>query len=183
MPLSDLQIRKLTAAFEAFDVNENGLAERADHLAIIDRACAVRGYAAGTPQHAELHAKLWPIWDMLERYADTDADKAVNLESWLKYFEVVIHGPADGMTAAVTAGVGNIVDMVDLDGDGRLDLGEYRALLRVYGIDEGHATGTFPRLDLDGDGFISRVELLELVRQWFTSSDPTAPGNQLWGPI
>ena len=183
MPLSEIQIRKLTNLFNAFDVNKDGLAERADHLAIVDRACSIRGFAPGTPSHGELHAKLLPIWEMLERHADTDGDRAVDLKSWLKYFDAVIDGPPEGMTGAIAAGVGNVLDMVDLDGDGRLNLSEYRALLRVYGINEEHAAQTFPRLDLDKDGFISRDEMLELFRQWFTSSDPAAPGNQLWGPV
>jgi Ca2+-binding EF-hand superfamily protein len=39
----------------------------------------------------------------------------------------------------------------------------------------------FQRLDLDGDGYISGDELVELFRQFVLSDDPDAPGNLWYG--
>jgi Ca2+-binding EF-hand superfamily protein len=39
----------------------------------------------------------------------------------------------------------------------------------------------FDKIDLNGDGYVSRSELVDLVGQFYLSSDPTAPGNLLFG--
>jgi EF hand len=182
MALTQLQERKLTNFFRICDTDKDGLVRRDDHLAIVERACTVRGYKCGTDAYVTFHTKLWRIWERLARFADTDDDQAVTLEEWLRYFDGVING-APEVTAVIAAGVGYMLEMVDLDGDERLNPSEYRALLWVYRIDQQLAEQNFRRLDLNGDGFITKTELLQLFQEWFLGSDPNAPGNHLWGPI
>ncbi|WP_327406927.1 hypothetical protein OG194_47340 [Streptomyces sp. NBC_01288] len=41
----------------------------------------------------------------------------------------------------------------------------------------------FDRLDQDADGYLSRPEFATLWTQFWTSDDPTEPGNLMCGPI
>jgi Ca2+-binding EF-hand superfamily protein len=41
----------------------------------------------------------------------------------------------------------------------------------------------FAKLDLDGDGHISRDEFAELYVDYFTTEDPEAPARYFWGPM
>jgi Ca2+-binding EF-hand superfamily protein len=76
---------------------------------------------------------------------------------------------------------GLIFDTFDLDGDQRVSLEEWREFFRCYSIDPAEADKCFHRYDLNGDGHVSRPELADLVRQFYLSSDPDAPGNYLFG--
>jgi len=50
-------------------------------------------------------------------------------------------------------------------------------------IDAAAADEAFERLDLDGDGVISKDEFARLYLEFFTSEDPEAPGSWFWGPV
>lgn len=50
-------------------------------------------------------------------------------------------------------------------------------------IDYPDIPSNFARLDLDSDGYISKSELMELMDQWYSSTDPADPGNYLAGPL
>lgn len=47
----------------------------------------------------------------------------------------------------------------------------------------GAADIAFPRWDRDANGYVSKEEMAEVVREFFHSSDPDAPGNLLFGPL
>lgn len=46
------------------------------------------------------------------------------------------------------------------------------------GVDE-----VFPRLDLDGDGYLSRAEFGELWADFWRGDDPASPGQWVFGPF
>jgi hypothetical protein len=54
-------------------------------------------------------------------------------------------------------------------------------VLAAFGVSEPDARYTFGRIDADGDGEITLDEWLEALHQFWTSTDPDAPGNTLFG--
>ena len=72
---------------------------------------------------------------------------------------------------------------MDADGDGQITAAENRGWFEVFGLDVAGAPAVFAACDLNGDGFISRDEWLQLVEQFFYSDDPKAPGNTLFGVL
>ncbi len=50
-------------------------------------------------------------------------------------------------------------------------------------IMNGIGETTFPRLDSDGDGYVSRDETMANLREFFYSDDPDAAGNLFFGPL
>jgi Ca2+-binding EF-hand superfamily protein len=73
--------------------------------------------------------------------------------------------------------------MVDIDGNGRISPQEYALFLKAYNVDERLFDDIFRHLDLNGDGYLSRDEIFKLVREFYLSDDPQAPGNWLVGPF
>jgi Ca2+-binding EF-hand superfamily protein len=56
-------------------------------------------------------------------------------------------------------------------------------MMAAFGTPSEDVEAAFDRLDLDQDGNISVTELVEAARQYYTSTDPDAAGNWLFGPI
>ncbi len=61
-------------------------------------------------------------------------------------------------------------------------LEEYKTIFQIWRLPEDLAVEIFPKLDLNGDGGITKDELVELVQQFHGSDDPDAPGNLFFGP-
>jgi Ca2+-binding EF-hand superfamily protein len=77
-----------------------------------------------------------------------------------------------------------LLDIVDGDGDGRIDVDEEirwtGALMR---LSEPEARRAFAGVDEDGDGYIANDELLEAIRGYYFDEDPDGPGGWLLGDL
>ena len=69
----------------------------------------------------------------------------------------------------------------DTGGDGALDATEFARVMAAFGVSQDDADYTFGNIDADGNGQITPDEWLEALRQFWTSADPDAPGNTLFG--
>lgn len=183
MTLHNLQIKKFTLMFNNFDYNKDGFVERADHNAVVDRACTLRGLTAGTAEYEELHGRLSGIWDMFEQNVDSDGDGKVTLDEWLAFYELMIQAPEDQFMGVIVGGVSSMIDMADADGDGALSAEEYKLYLDIFGADSSQSDSYFAKLDEDGDGKINRDEMLKHLQDWYRSTDISVAGNYLAGPI
>jgi Ca2+-binding EF-hand superfamily protein len=176
--LSELQTRKLTRMFNAFDSDHSGYLEFADFEAQFNNLAHMRDIATDSPEYAELQSSYDAAWNAISRFADTNSDGRVTLAEWLTYGSSVVASPD-----TFEHGVGSIAKLsaklLDSDGDGAISREEFTTFRSV--LDAGRAT-IFEQFDLDGDGYISSDELLELFRQFFMSDDPAAPGNTWYGP-
>jgi hypothetical protein len=59
---------------------------------------------------------------------------------------------------------------------------EWAGLLSVYNVSPVYAPLVFPKLDANQDGFLSKEEVLQLIRDFFYSNEPEAPANDMFGP-
>ena len=74
-----------------------------------------------------------------------------------------------------------VIDAVDDDGDGALTLNNWRSFYTAFQITDTSPDEVFKRLDLNGDGKLTRDEALTTVRHFFYSEDQAAPGNWFLG--
>jgi Ca2+-binding EF-hand superfamily protein len=177
--LSDLQKRKHTHQFHVMDEDGNGHLEWGDYERIASKIAGIRGYAAGSPEFAALVGQYRFAWDQSAPFQD---ETGFSLDRWLEYQVALLNSP-DVYDVIVRDTAEMIFDTFDLDGDKRVSPEEWRGFFRCYGIDEKHTDTCFPKFDRNGDGYVTRDELIALVREFFLSSDPDAPGNLLFGPL
>jgi Ca2+-binding EF-hand superfamily protein len=60
---------------------------------------------------------------------------------------------------------------------------EYKNYLLTIQVTEAEAADAFRRLDLDRDGYLSREEIFQNMKEYYFTDDPNAPGNWFFGPF
>jgi Ca2+-binding EF-hand superfamily protein len=180
--LTSLQDLKLNRAFAHLDVDGDGQVEREDVLALGARLLIGFGEAPTSTKGRDLLATLEGMWDSLLDELDVGREGRLTTDDFRDGMAgAFVHGGdyAPVLGAALDA----IARLCDTDDDGRIGLDELRTLHDAFGLDEGAAIVAMARLDLDGSGRITTAELAEAAREFYTSDDPEALGNWLFGSL
>lgn len=180
--LSDLQTKKLARYFQVYDVDDNGRIGAADFERVVENVRVLRGEDDRSSAYNALREAYMGRWQALRSSADVDGDGGVDLAEWLAYWQLAL-GDDARYEAEVVAITDRLFTVFDLDEDDRIGLGEFTDFYGVFGLGGRLAATVFDTLDSDGDGVITREELLEISRQFYRSDDVTAAGNVLFGPF
>lgn len=176
--LSDLQRKKLPNLFHLHDTDRDGALRRDDYVQFPRDLARARGLEIGSPEERELSARFLAGWESL---SDFTVGGGVTVDGWLAYWERVL--ATDGMYEQFAGSMGEYIFlMLDGDGDGVVGRDEFLHFYRAYDMDDAEAGRTFDRLDLNGSGSLTQDEIGVLLRQYFLSDDPDAPGNVFFGP-
>ena len=111
---------------------------------------------------------------------DLDQDGTISRDEYRVAVERNIRGN-EGVEAVAVPFWEAILDLADEDGSGGLQSEEFVKVLAAFGVSRQDAELTFANIDADGNGSITPDEWLEALRQFWTSTDPAAPGNTLFG--
>lgn len=180
--LTDLQRRKLTRYFRVYDIDDDGRIGLADFERVVENVRILHGLPSGSPAHRALRDAYLRRWEALRLSADTDGDGGVDLDEWLASWDGVLRSD-DRYEVEVATVVRRLLELFDTDEDGVLGPREFADFFGIYGLSTDLAHSTFARLDADGDGMITRAELLEISHEFYRGNDPDAPGNHLYGPL
>lgn len=180
--LSDLQTKKLTRYFEVYDVDDDGQIAATDFERIIENVRVLHGEGEGSRGYGALRQAYVDLWNRLRAGADGDRDGGVDVDEWLAYWQLALEDD-HRYEAEVEAITERLFTVFDLDGDDSIGVAEFSDFYGVFGLAVSLAETVFVELDADGDGVISRSELLEISRQFYRSDDVEAAGNFLFGPF
>lgn len=183
MALHELQVKKLSQMFRNFDRDADGFVAMADHEAIALQAIALRKLEPTSSVAEQILAGARAIGRSFEERVDTDGDGRVSLDEWLTYYEAVLAGPDDIYRATILGTTEMVLNLCDTDGDGALSNEELNLFLSVFRIQHPDPKGLFARLDSDGDGEISKGELMKHLDDWHRSTEVGAAANDLAGPV
>lgn len=179
--LTDLQKQKLTRYFRVYDVDDDGRIARPDFDRVVENVRALYGADDRSALHRDLEHGYLLRWEALAASADTDHDGGVDLDEWLGYWEEVL-SDQDRYEREVGMVAERLFEIFDTDEDGVLGPDEFCNFYGVYGLKSALARQVFLELDEDGDGTVTRDELVVMAHQFYQSNDPNAPGNRLFGP-
>ncbi len=170
---------RIDATFAHYDVNGNGVIELADVYALADRLLRAFGEPASSERGRELVEAYDRFWELLAVHCDADRNGKVSPEEYREAMTVmfVTGGPIEADFLEV---VQELLALVDTDGDGRVDAGEFAVLLKARGLGEDECGVAFAHLDTDGDGSISVQEYVTAVRDYYTNPAQDTPGSWLY---
>ncbi|MEU5216578.1 calcium-binding protein [Streptomyces sp. NPDC020807] len=173
--------RKIDVCFGYTDQNRDGVIDSADVLTLAARLIAASGEPYDSPKSIALLRTAEDWWDALRGALDVDGDGRIDPDEYrsgmLRLSRVHQGPPGDDVLAAVRP----LWALCDRDDDGQVTAEEFGHFQRALGVaPDALATG-FTRLDLDGDGTLSVEELATALWEFWTSEDPDAAGNWLFG--
>lgn len=175
--LTDLQKRKFTRMFDAYDADHSGYLEFADFEAQFNNLAQMRAIASDSPEYDQLQSGYRAAWGHMRQFADSDRDDRLVIDEWLAYCSELVESP-DTFDRGIGAIARLNAKLLDDDGDGLISLEELVAFRANLDTEK---EAIFKQFDRDGDGNISGDELVELFREFFLSDDPNAPGNIWYG--
>lgn len=179
--LTDLQKKKLTRYFRVYDLDDNGSIALPDFERVVENVRALYGVHESSKTHRDLRAGYLRRWSALAASADKDHSGDVDLGEWLTYWDAVLSDDTR-YVAEVSSVTERLFEVFDTDLDGVLGSDEFCNFYGVYGLKSALARQVFMDLDADGDGRVTRQELLDMAHEFYRSDDPDAPGNRLFGP-
>lgn len=180
--ITEFQKKKMKHFFDIFDMDKDGFIEQADLERVVQKLAVVQSLEAGSPIYDNLYAKWMFIWNTLQKVSDTNRDNLVNPDEWIALIEMTL--TSDEAYQQIMSSIGSSTfDALDTNNDGIIGVTEWISFFKAHEIDESVAKDVFARLDLNGDGNISKDEGLGLLHQFFYSNDPETPGNLFFGPL
>lgn len=180
--LTEFQRQKMAALFGLFDADRNGLIEQRDFDQVAGNLANARNLKAGSPEHAKLTDQYRAAWTALHGMADADGDNSITADEWITAVTNLIGSDA-AFTSVVVRLANMVFDTFDADGDGFVKSEEFVAFLKARQVPDTSPAAAFKRLDADGDGRLSRADVINLTGEYFKSDDPKAAGNALFGQV
>lgn len=184
MRVSPFLDRKLTRRFATFDLDDNGFVEWTDFERGVHQLGAAFGHDSGSPPLKRLHDLSRQLWDHLAKVADADNDGRISETEYKAAFAAGLLESPGSFEAGYVPFLDAIMEIADTDGDGVLNRDEYvKWSGAMLGLDAEVAAGVFARLDADGDGRVTRQQVLEAIRVYYFDENPESAGSWLLGPL
>ena len=181
MVLSEFQKKKLSLAFNKYDISKDGVITLSDFEEIAQKVAQKLGVNSGSPEHDKITAAYRALWDGYFKPADVDGNNQVVLEEYIKACERFIELPN-----AIKIGMElnkMLYDAIDLDSSESIDEKEFTAFVTTMGSSESDAKIAFSHLDTNKDGFISREEFAQNLYDYHLTQDTQSPANWFYGSM
>ncbi|MBH8560800.1 EF-hand domain-containing protein [Nostoc sp. CENA67] len=177
---SELLNKKMAVLFQGLDVDKNGFVDREDFDQITANFARIRGWEPGSSDYENLHNQLISMWEDYWINADIDKDNKVSLDEWIESYSQQYAVDQGSSAAAWQKPMATLFEVIDIDGDEKIAVEEYKQLLTAFGFNASGYEEIFQKLDTNGDGYIFKQEYLQLIKE-FCGENPEATGNLFYG--
>lgn len=179
----DLIERKYDVCFGHGDQNDDGILEMADCIALGARVIAYLEEPFDSPKALELLRSFGRFWQHLTGKLDADHDGKITPEEFREGMRQAWIDDPGGFETAFRPAAQALWNLCDKNDNGTVGAEEFARFHKAFGTSEENSRISFERLDANGNGNLSVDELVNAWKEFYTSLDPEAPGNWLFGDI
>ncbi|CAH1267999.1 Hypp3820 [Branchiostoma lanceolatum] len=185
--LTDFQRKKIENCFDFYDINNDGILRfDEDFETALKAYIKLNGWTEDSKQYVQYYRRWVAFWNNL--YAgkmfrkDGKGDQQITREEFHSMWTHALMNRTDINKAPrwVRDLIPNTYHAIDTDGDNTIKLKDYEKFFEAFGRNNS-AADIFNKLDINGDGMVSRTEWDIHMQDFFISEDETRPGNHLWG--
>jgi Ca2+-binding EF-hand superfamily protein len=179
--LTELQTKKWSKLFAAYDANHDGVISQSDFEQVFRNLATLKHLDRNPTLYRQGLIDYIEDWEFLYRDLNKDPDSEVTLPEWLEYADQQLsNAPIEQVSARFSD---QLFGILDINENGVIGLHEYQMILAGWQVPKDVAETTFVRLDLNADQELSRDEFVTLMAEFLGSDDPESPGNGLLGPL
>ena len=180
---ADMLDRKIDVCFGHCDQNGDGVLESADALALAARIIAYLDEPFGSAKAQALLVAFETSWSHLSQAMDTNSDGVVTKDEFRAGMLNAFASNSDSYDKGLKPLAEALLAICDKNGDGTVSLEEFAKFQKAFGTTPENSKLAFEKIDQDGDGTLTVDELLVAWKEYYTSGDPNAGGNWLFGDI
>ncbi len=173
---SELQLQKLDRAFDLIDAHSNGEIARDDLLNLGSRLVLSFGQTPNSPKGKEVLDGWDALWSEVSKGEEALSPAEFRTAMVAAYIE------GDRFDDTFLPLAQSVARLADADGDGKVNAADFRTLQTAFGTSDQDSERAFQTLARTRES-LTCDELVQAVREYYTSPDPAAPGNTLFGPL
>ncbi|MCX4581427.1 EF-hand domain-containing protein [Streptomyces sp. NBC_01571] len=165
---TSVQLNRIQQRFDSWDVNGDGQIDRADWDAEAKRILQAFGEAPVSPAGRSLTDAYLGMWAFFADKAGIDEHNGALTPEQFNHIaeEHVLENGGAGFSRVVKPVIRAMVELVDVDGDGQVNPGEFKTWLDAIGVTNVTPADAFRQIDANGDGQLSVDELVQAVRAY-----------------
>ncbi|MEU4446965.1 EF-hand domain-containing protein [Actinosynnema sp. NPDC050801] len=184
MPVTDLLKAKINQGFDHLDVDGDELLTEDDHVLMGKRVAKSLGHEPDSPSEQRIVDAYLRIWRDLHLPHIAGGGTAISREQFLVSTGSLADDP-EAAAASVGALAEAFLAIADVDAGGGVNPREFFLFQGGHFPDltETEAAEAFAHLDTDGNGHLTAEEFIRACVQFWSSTDPAAPGNWWMGRL
>ncbi|WP_020674233.1 EF-hand domain-containing protein [Amycolatopsis nigrescens] len=158
---------RLKQRFDKWDVNGDGVLERADFTQEAERIVSAFGKSMNSPEGQATLNAFTGLYEYLATQAGVGPSGSLTEDQFIAVNEKLIFQDGESTFNRVLRPVMKaVVGLCDSDHNGQIDANEFAQWLKGIGVSESQARSAFQQIDTSGDGQLSVEELLAAVRNF-----------------
>ncbi|WP_327169383.1 hypothetical protein [Streptomyces subrutilus] len=176
--------RKVDVCFAHADRDQDSLIELADVSILFTRILIYLGEPLGSPKALAVHTAAQRFCDHMASVTGWAPDRGTTPEEWREAMAKALAGGAADYDAYFRPVGESVWAAVDRDDDGIVRLSDFAAFQRGMGTPDANIRLAADRMGLRGDtDGLPMADVLRAHREFYTSPDPEAHGNWLYGDV
>ena len=181
MSETELQSQKLSYFFSILDLNRNGFIQMEDFSELAERVRMIMDFEEGGKEHKRIMTKAANFFHKLAHDIKPANVQQITESELISHLETKVLNDELELDAFKEVVFNFMFDFFDQNHDGFISKQEYADFYTIFGIDDQYFEMAFEKLNNSKSGKLNRYDLLSAVEDFFTSTNPSIPGNWVFG--